>query len=69
MMGLPSHLYCIYNNFSSYSVSFSSMSSLKMIGMGPVHLVYPLFHFVLAIMLVVSVAEDHFPAQNLEFIS
>ena len=55
-MGLTNHLYCVYDNFSSYRVSFSSMTSLEMMDLGLVHLVRALFHFDLKIMLVVSVA-------------
>ena len=58
MMGLTSRISCISNAFSSYRVSFSSVMSLKMMGLGPGHLVRPPFLFSLEIMLVVSVVED-----------
>ena len=55
MMGLTSHISCLSDVFSSYCVSFSLMTSLKMMVMGPGHLVRALFHFPLKIPLVVSV--------------
>ena len=69
MMAMTIHLSCIYDTFSSYRVYFSLMKSLAMIGLGLGHLVESLFHFALAITLVMSVVEDHFTTQNLEFIS
>ena len=76
MMGLASHISCISDAFSSYCVSFSSMTCLTMMGLGPGHLVRALFHLDLAIKLVVSVVEDlaflvkkYFTAQNIEFLS
>ena len=57
-MGLTSHLSCVYDDFSCYRVSFSSMTSLIMMGLGVSHLVRALFHFPLEIPLVVSVAQD-----------
>ena len=56
-MGLTSHLSCVYDDFSSYRVSFSLMTSLTMMGLGPDHLVRALFHFHLKNPLVVSVAQ------------
>ena len=53
-MGLMSHLSCVYYNFSSYHVSFSLMTSLTMIGLGPGHLVRALSYY-LKILLVVWV--------------
>ena len=35
MMGLTSNLFCVYDIFSSYCVSFSSMASLTMMVLGP----------------------------------
>ena len=69
MMGLTSHISFVYDNFSSRRVSFSSMMSLTMMILGLGLLVHALFIFALSIPLVVSEAEDHFPVQNLEFIS
>ena len=43
--------------------------ALTMIVLGPGHLIRPLIHFPLAILLVVSVAEYHFPVQNLDSFS
>ena len=67
-MGLMSHLSCVYDTFSSYRVSFSSMTILTMMVLGPGHLVRALFHFSLKILLVMSVAKnqlvvsvDYFP--------
>ena len=51
MMGLTSHLSCVYNTFSYYRVSFSLMTSLTMMGMGPGHLVCALLLFPLKIRL------------------
>ena len=48
--------FLFYDAFSSYRVSYSSMKSLRMMGLGPVHLVRALFHYPLASPLVVSVA-------------
>ena len=56
-MGLTSHILCVYNDFSSYRVSFSLMMSLTMMGLGPGHLVRALFHFHLKNPLVVSVSQ------------
>ena len=68
MMGQTSHLFCVYAAFSSYCASFSLMTSLTMMVLGPGHLVCALFNFLLKIMLVVSVAQnplvvsvDYFP--------
>ena len=68
MMGLTSHLSCVYDIFSYYHASFYSMTILKMMGLGPGHLVCALFYFPLKILLVVSVAQnqlivsvDYFP--------
>ena len=58
MMGLTSHLSCVFDVFSSYRVSFSLMTSLTMMVLGPGHLVRALFHFPLKILLVVSVAQN-----------
>ena len=58
MMGLTSHLSCVYDAFFSYRVSFYLMTSLIMMGLEPVHLVRALFHFPLKIPLVLSVAQD-----------
>ena len=58
MMGLTSYRSCISDTFSSYRISFSSMTSLTMTSLGLVHLVHAFFHFPLEIPLVVSVAED-----------
>ena len=57
-MGLASHIFCVYDDFSSYRVSFSLMKSLTMMGMGAGNLVCALFQCALEITLVVSVAED-----------
>ena len=59
MMGLTIHLYFIFDAFSFYRVSFSLMVSLKMMVLGPGHLVHALFHFALEIPLVVSI--KYFP--------
>ena len=40
-----------------------------MMVLGPGHLVHALLQSALVILLVVPVAEDHFHAQNLEFLS
>ena len=58
MMGLTSHIFCVYDAFSSYFISFYSMTSLAMIVLGPGHLVCALFHSPLKILLVVSVAQN-----------
>ena len=55
MMGLTSHISCVYDTFSSYHVSFSLTTSLTMMGLSPGHLVCALFHIPLRIPLVVSV--------------
>ena len=57
-MGLTSHLFCVYDNFPYYRVSFSLMTSLTMMVMGPGHLVRAIFYFLLKILLVVSVAQN-----------
>ena len=57
-MGLMSHISCVYDTFSSYCVSFSMMTILTMIVLGPGHLVRALLHF-LKILLVVSVDYSH----------
>ena len=57
MMGLTSHLSCVYDDFSSYRVSFSLMTSLTMMGLGTGHLVRALFNYPLKNLLVVSVAQ------------
>ena len=57
MMGLTSHLFCVYDALSSYCVYFSLMMSLTMMGLGLGHLVHALFHFPLKILFVVSVAQ------------
>ena len=44
-MGLKSHLSCVYDDFSSYHIPFSSTTSLTMMGLGPGNLVRALFHF------------------------
>ena len=44
VMGLTSHLSCVYDAFSSYRVSFYLMMSLTMLGLVPGHLVHALFH-------------------------
>ena len=68
-MGLTSHLSCISDDFSSHRFSFSLITILTMMGLGPGHLVRALLHSALEITLVVSVSEDHSPAQNIEFLS
>ena len=45
IMGLTSNLSCVYDTFSSYRVCFYLIMSLKMMGLGPGHLVLSLFHF------------------------
>ena len=57
-MGLTSHLSCAYDNFSPYCVYFSSMTSLTMIVLGPIHPVHALFNFSLKFLLVVWVAQN-----------
>ena len=57
-MGLLSHLFYVYEAFSSYRVSFCSMTSLTMMVLGPGHMVRALFHFPLKILLVLSVAQN-----------
>ena len=68
MMGLMSHISCIYDDFSSYRVYFSVMTSLKMMVLVPGHLVRALFRFSMKILLIVSVSQnplfvsvDYFP--------
>ena len=56
MMGLTSHISCFHNTFSSYRISFSFMTSLKIMVLGPGHLVRAIFHS-LTYPLVVSVAK------------
>ena len=58
MMGLASHISCVYDTFSSYHISFSSMTSLTMMVMGTGNLVHALFRFPLTVLLVVSVAQN-----------
>ena len=55
MIGLTSHISCVYDAFSSYRISFSSITSLRMMVLGLGHLVCAIFHFPLKILLVVSV--------------
>ena len=43
MMGLMSHLSCVYDAFSFYGVSFSLMTSLMMMVLGPGHQVHAIF--------------------------
>ena len=57
-MGLTSHLSCFYDAFSSYRVSFSLISSLAIMVLGPGHMVSALFHYPLKIPLVVGVAQN-----------
>ena len=57
VMGVTSHISCVYDAFSSYHVSFSLMMSLPMMVLCPGHIVYALFHSLLAITSVVSVAK------------
>ena len=45
MMGLTSHLSFIFDALSSYRVSFSLITSLTMMVLLPVHLVFALFSF------------------------
>ena len=59
MMGLMSHISCVYDAFTSYRFSFSLMISLTMMVLGRGHLVGALFIFPLKIPLVVSV--EYFP--------
>ena len=58
MVGLTGHISYVYDTFSSYRVSFSSMTSLTMIFLVPENLVPALFHFPLKILLVVSVVQN-----------
>ena len=58
MMGLTSHLSCVYDAFSSYHIYFSSMMSLTMMVLSWGHLVGALFHSTLKILLRVSVAQN-----------
>ena len=58
MMGLTSHISCVYDAFSSYHVSFSSRTSLMMMVLGRVHLVRAIFYFPLKITLGVSSLES-----------
>ena len=57
MIVLRSHISCGYEAFYSYRISFSLITSLKMMGLGPGHLVQYLFRFSLEITLVVSLAQ------------
>ena len=57
MMGLMSHLSCVYNVFSSYRVYFSLITSLTMMILGPGNMVRTLFHFPMKNPLAVSVAQ------------
>ena len=57
-MGLMSHIFCVYDAYSSYRISFSLITSLTIMVLVPVHLVRALFHFPLKILLVVSVAQN-----------
>ena len=59
MMGLTSHLSCVYDTFSSYRVSFSLMTIMTVMVLVMGYLVRALFHFPLEILLVVSV--EYFP--------
>ena len=45
VMGLTNHLSCVYDDFSSYRVSFSLMMGLTIMILGPGHLVRAVFHF------------------------
>ena len=56
MKGLAIHISCFMTLFLLITFLFSSMTSLRMMGLGPVHLVRALFHYPLASPLVVSVA-------------
>ena len=58
-MSLTSHLSNIYDDFSSYRVSFILMTSLTTMVLDPGHLIGALFHFPLKILLVMSV--EYFP--------
>ena len=72
MVGLTGHISYVYDTFSSYRVSFSSMTSLTMIFLVPDNLVPALFHFPLKIPLVVSVVQNMLVvpvAQNLFVVS
>ena len=55
MMGLTNHISCVYDAFSSYTISFSLVMSLTTMGLSSGHLVRALFNFSLESMLVVSV--------------
>ena len=55
MMGLKSHISCLSDTFSSYHVYFSLMMIMTIMVLGPGHMVRDLFHFLLKILLVVSV--------------
>ena len=52
MMVLTILLSCAYDTFSSYHISFSSMTSLTMMVIGPGHPVRTVSHFPLKILLV-----------------
>ena len=56
-MDLASHLSCVFDAFSSYRVSFSLMTSLRMMCLGPGHQVRALIHFLknALVMLVVQI--------------
>ena len=54
-MGLTSHLSFVYDAFSCYCLSFSMMTILTIMVLGPGHLVHDIFHFALAVPLIKSV--------------
>ena len=54
-MGMKNRLSCVYDAFSCYRVSFSSIMSLTTMGLCPGPLVRLIFRFALEIILVVSV--------------
>ena len=56
-MGLTIHLSCVYDNISSYRVSFSLMTIMMMMVLGPGRLVRALFHLPLKNPLVMSVSQ------------
>ena len=58
MLCLISYLFCVYDEFSSYSDSFSLMMSLTIMILGPGYLVRAIFHY-LKIPLVMSVDYFH----------
>ena len=57
-MGMMSHISDAYDAFYFYRFSFSSMTSLTMMVLGPDHLVRVLFHFPLKVHLVMGVAQN-----------